>query len=171
MTSLKSVRIFLFQPKFRVEVNVYLKPFSGFEICSVYNVDDAEEFVERWMSFSISSLGGDAPSIATLADFENKEFKNALKKSRKLDNKDRVQLKVYNQDSDDEENELLGAYVCITPKVSQYFYQSMSWIFSWIFSLLDDKKLRDRHNHKSKLRNWPRELSVTKRLSCKLSLN
>lgn len=89
------------------------------------------------MSFSISCLQGAEPSVANLAEFENKEFKNVAKKAKKIDNKSRVPLKVYNQDSDDDESDILGAYVCITPKVSKLIIVNLLGIFS----SFDDKKV------------------------------
>ena len=72
------------------------------------------------MAFSISHLNGAEPTIQYLVDFENKQLKNQNKTSSKPKRagSERSQLKVYNQESDDEENEILGAYVCMTPKVS-----------------------------------------------------
>lgn len=89
----------------------------GIEVCSVYRLDDPVEFVEKWMAFSISNLGGAEPTLQFISDFENKEFRNRKQASVKSST-ERTQLRVYNQESDDEENDLLGAYVCITPKVS-----------------------------------------------------
>jgi hypothetical protein len=72
------------------------------------------------MAFSISQLNGAEPTIQYLIDMENKE----LKKNKHVKNMKRSaepsHLKVYNQGSfdDDEEEKLLGSYVCITPKVS-----------------------------------------------------
>lgn len=42
-------------------------------LCEDYNVD-AEEFVERWMAFSLSNLNGASPNIDQLNLFERKEF-------------------------------------------------------------------------------------------------
>lgn len=70
------------------------------------------------MAFSISNLEGAEPSIKFLNDFENKIFRNQSEPKDKPKKQERPQIKVYNQESDDEENEILGAYVCITPKVS-----------------------------------------------------
>jgi hypothetical protein len=97
--------------------------FPGIELTSIYNLDDPVEFVEKWMAFSISNLSGAEPTVAFLNDFENKELKNqnkATSKQKRVDESKRSQLKVYNQESEDEENDILGAYVCITPKVSQH---------------------------------------------------
>lgn len=88
-------------------------------MCSFYHLYDPVEFVEKWMAFSISNLSGADPNLPFLNDFENKEFRNqnpATAKQKKPTGKSN--LKVYNQESDEEENDLLGAYVCITPKVS-----------------------------------------------------
>lgn len=91
-------------------------------MCSYHCLTDAEDFVDRWMAFSISNLGGAEPTLQYVNDFENKELKNQITntKSKKAESSDRSKLKVYHQESDDEENDLLGNYVCITPKVSRY---------------------------------------------------
>lgn len=71
------------------------------------------------MAFSISHLDGAEPTLEHMIDFENKEFKNQNHATKKLKRPaERPQLKVYNQESDEEDNDMLGAYVCITPKVS-----------------------------------------------------
>lgn len=91
------------------------------EICSNNNQDDPVEFVEQWMAFSVSNLNGAEPTVQHLIEMENKEFKNHLSSAVKNDfivgtSKN---LKVYNQDSDEEENNILGAYVCLTPKADK----------------------------------------------------
>ncbi|CRK94630.1 CLUMA_CG008130, isoform A [Clunio marinus] len=69
------------------------------------------------MAFSISHLEGAEPTIQYLIDMENKEYKNQIRAGVKPKQSSKPSaLKVYNHDSDDEENDLLGAYVCITPK-------------------------------------------------------
>lgn len=100
-----------------------LSTLSGLDMFADYNLDDPVEFVEKWMAFSISNLNGAEPTVDLLNDFEIKEFKNkkpSNAKSMRNGSKptESKRLKVYNQDSDDEENDLLGNYVCITPKVS-----------------------------------------------------
>lgn len=98
---------------------------AGLELCSIYSLDDPVEFVEKWMSFSISKLDGADPTIQSMIDFENKELRNqnnVSMKTKKVKSLERSVLKVYNQESDDEENEILSAYVCITPKVSWTFF-------------------------------------------------
>uniref|UniRef100_A0A1A9UJZ0 DNA polymerase alpha subunit B N-terminal domain-containing protein n=1 Tax=Glossina austeni TaxID=7395 RepID=A0A1A9UJZ0_GLOAU len=42
------------------------------ELCVIYNVDDASEFVEQWLAFSVSNLNGDEPTIENLHEFERK---------------------------------------------------------------------------------------------------
>lgn len=98
---------------------------------SFYHLEDPVEFVEKWMAFSISHLSGAEPTVQFLNDFENKELKNQSKvqaKSKRVENSERSQLKVYNQESDDEENDILGAYVCITPKVSESFFTACNFL-------------------------------------------
>lgn len=105
--------------------------FSGLEICFSHDLDDAEEFVEKWMAFSISNLGGADPSVEYLTEMENREF-NKVKINQSKNLKRAIEkssnLKVYKQgndidgDVDEEESALLGSYVCLTPKVSLTFY-------------------------------------------------
>ncbi|KAG5670701.1 hypothetical protein PVAND_000948 [Polypedilum vanderplanki] len=93
------------------------------EICQSYNLEDPVEFVEKWMAYSISNLDGAEPTVQYLLEMENRLYKNQNMKSQKETSKRSVKetsnLKVYNQgndEMDDDESELLGSYVCITPK-------------------------------------------------------
>lgn len=47
---------------------------AGCEICTVYNVTDAEEFVEQWMAYSLTNFGGADPTVARLNEFQLKGF-------------------------------------------------------------------------------------------------
>lgn len=85
------------------------------------------EFVEKWMAYSISNLNGADPSVQFLTEMENREFNKAQQnQSRNLKRAavEKSNLKVYKQGNDvddevdEEDNALLGSYVCITPKVS-----------------------------------------------------
>ncbi|KAH8358634.1 hypothetical protein KR093_001502 [Drosophila rubida] len=42
------------------------------ELAISYNIDDATEFVEQWMAFSLSHLQGEEPTAANLGEFERK---------------------------------------------------------------------------------------------------
>ncbi|GAB0097714.1 DNA polymerase alpha, subunit B, N-terminal [Sergentomyia squamirostris] len=44
------------------------------EICIAHNIEDAVKFVELWMAFSISCLGGAEPTVGKLLEFERKEI-------------------------------------------------------------------------------------------------
>lgn len=97
------------------------------EICLSHGFDDAEEFVEKWMAYSISNLGGADPTIERLAEMENRELnkvKGTQSKNLKRSSEKSSNLKVYKQGNimddevDEEESALLGSYVCLTPKVS-----------------------------------------------------
>lgn len=57
------------------------------ELTISYYIEDATEFVEQWMAFSLSHLQGDEPTIANLGEFERKVLqvkreKSGLKKVR-----------------------------------------------------------------------------------------
>ena len=74
------------------------------------------------MAYSISHLSGAEPTVQFLIEMENKEFVKLPKSgfiTKTISSAPSGNLKIYNEDSDDEENDLLGAYVCITPKVSR----------------------------------------------------
>lgn len=105
----------------------YFKFQTGLEIGFSHDVDDAVEFVEKWMAFSISNLNGADPTVQYLTEMENREFSKVQQQnqSRKRSAAEKSSnLKVYKQGNDvddevdDEDNALLGSYVCITPKVS-----------------------------------------------------
>lgn len=49
------------------------------EICSRCGVDDPVEFVETWMAYSVSKLGGAEPTVDTLRDMESHEFANKVR--------------------------------------------------------------------------------------------
>lgn len=97
--------------------------FLGLEISAVYQLDNAAEFVEQWMSFSISNLGGAEPTVEYLRNMEIKEYQNkAANDFAKTESKSEAasgSLQVYNDSDDDMTNDLLGSYVCVTPKVSR----------------------------------------------------
>jgi hypothetical protein len=73
------------------------------------------------MAYSISNLNGAEPSVEYLNEMENKQYKNVQRKVLKRSSQKESKLKIYNQGNDEdmneEENELLGSYVTLTPKV------------------------------------------------------
>lgn len=89
-------------------------------------MEDPVDFVEQWMAFSVSFKGGAEPTIEFLKEFEAKEFYNKKEDAKSSQAKKQTQsasLKVYNNQHDDEDDDmmvddLLGNYVCVTPKVS-----------------------------------------------------
>lgn len=89
-------------------------------MCAFYNIKDPAEFVEHWTSFSISYLEGAEPTLEFLDQLENKELRNKNVTKSKEPVEYRSKLEVHHE-SDDEDNEILGAYICITPKVSANF--------------------------------------------------
>ncbi|XP_062125556.1 DNA polymerase alpha subunit B [Drosophila sulfurigaster albostrigata] len=50
------------------------------ELAISYNVNDATEFVEQWMAFSLSHLQGDEPTVANLGEFERKVLQTRREK-------------------------------------------------------------------------------------------
>lgn len=73
------------------------------------------------MAYSISNLNGAEPTVDYLNEMENKQYKNIQRKVLKRSSQKESRLKIYNQGNDEdmneEENELLGSYVTLTPKV------------------------------------------------------
>lgn len=55
-----------------MKFKVKLLFFIAVELCITYHIDDATEFVEQWMAFSVSNLHGDEPTIEHLNEFERK---------------------------------------------------------------------------------------------------
>ncbi|EEB09900.1 hypothetical protein Phum_PHUM003720 [Pediculus humanus corporis] len=44
------------------------------ELCKRHNVVDAEEFVDTWMAYSVSYLGGEGPNETNLIKFERENY-------------------------------------------------------------------------------------------------
>ncbi|KXJ71173.1 hypothetical protein RP20_CCG021295 [Aedes albopictus] len=114
------------------------------EICSRCGVDDPVEFVETWMAYSVSKLGGAEPTVDTLRDMESHEFANKVRKTKDLPSVlttpsavNRVRqnaavgspgsprsgdagLVIYsNTDLNAVDAEVLGSYGCVTPKAQK----------------------------------------------------
>lgn len=47
---------------------------SAVDLCALYRIEDAAEFVEQWVAFSISNLNGAEPAVEHLNEFERKVF-------------------------------------------------------------------------------------------------
>lgn len=67
------------------------------------------------MAFSINHLNGADPTDSTLDDFERKELAN-YKKTNKPNTSVRLQQNIDDIGSD-EDDDVMGAYICTTPKV------------------------------------------------------
>lgn len=52
---------------------------AGLDLCTTYRIDDPVEFVEQWMAFSVSHLGGAEPTLDNLSDLERKELASLSK--------------------------------------------------------------------------------------------
>uniref|UniRef100_A0A0K8VHB5 DNA polymerase alpha subunit B n=1 Tax=Bactrocera latifrons TaxID=174628 RepID=A0A0K8VHB5_BACLA len=63
---------------------------KSLELCASYCLDDAAEFVEQWMAFSISNLNGAEPSVENLTEFERKVFQAKRDKELAQANRKRV---------------------------------------------------------------------------------
>lgn len=45
-------------------------------MCLKYNFQDAEDFVDQWMSYSASKCNGEDPTIQLLLDMERDDFRH-----------------------------------------------------------------------------------------------
>lgn len=100
----------------------------GLDICVSYNIEDASEFVEQWIAYSVSHFNGGEPTLEYLNEFERKDL--AGKREKQLNSKPNKSMhsttlsasavsgSSFQNDCDDE---MLGAYICNTPKVSGIF--------------------------------------------------
>uniref|UniRef100_A0A182IW80 DNA polymerase alpha subunit B N-terminal domain-containing protein n=1 Tax=Anopheles atroparvus TaxID=41427 RepID=A0A182IW80_ANOAO len=101
------------------------------EICINNDINDPVEFVEQWMAYSVSKLGGAEPTVAFLNEMEAHEYtsKTARKvkassltgvglgniASPRLDSK--VSKITTYRNVDSTEQDVLEMYGCITPKM------------------------------------------------------
>lgn len=87
----------------------------GVELCITYSID-SNDLVETYVTFSINANAGTEVTETSLDDFERKELTNYKSKSNV-----KIQRNINNFDdigSDGDDNDVMGAYVCTTPKVS-----------------------------------------------------
>lgn len=84
---------------------------------SAYNFDDAREFVEAYVAFSVNHLNGADPSLQTLADFERKDLNSTKSKPKEHAIKARVSISLLDQDAEMEDDDVMDSYICRTPKV------------------------------------------------------
>ncbi|KAL5284261.1 POLA2.2 family protein [Megaselia abdita] len=111
--------------EFGVDVNAEVLA-KCLEICISYNIEDASEFVEQWIAYSVSHFNGGEPTIEYLDEFERKDL--AGKRDKQLNAKKQLNsTSALNGNAggggsnfqDDEDDEMLGAYICNTPKQGQ----------------------------------------------------
>lgn len=65
------------------------------EICKKYHVEDAEEFVDSWMAYSVSHFHGENPTIAHLGKFERDEYAKKTKDAPPMENDRKSSLIIY----------------------------------------------------------------------------
>lgn len=87
----------------------------GVDLTSSYDIDDAREFVETYVAFSVSHMNGAEPTLQTLADFERREL-NSIK-SKPKETATRKHTNVAEQDAEMEDDDIMDSYICRTPKV------------------------------------------------------
>lgn len=86
--------------------------------------------MEQWIAFSVSRFNGDEPTIEYLLEFERKEL--LAKKSasvKKSSNVTSASVAATSFQGDDDDDEMLGAYICNTPKVGGYFHSIGTRVF------------------------------------------
>lgn len=97
----------------------------GIEICINYNIEDASEFVEQWIAYSVSHFNGGEPTIEYLNEFERKDLAGKrdkqLHSSKKQLNATSVSVAA-SSFQDDDDDDMLGAYICNTPKVGESLF-------------------------------------------------
>lgn len=53
----------------------------GLELCNKYNLD-AEDLCDQWYAFTITNLGGAAPTVEYLERLERKEYQSSKAKNK-----------------------------------------------------------------------------------------
>lgn len=104
--------------------------FLGLDLCNTYDIVDPKEFVEIYVAFSVNHLNGGEPSLSTLSDFERKELSSNKSKAKEPVAKKHVNLDDFDNGNDIEDDDVMDAYICKTPKVCQlYFIRNSPVIF------------------------------------------
>lgn len=89
-------------------------------MCISYGIDQSE-FGENFFAYCANNLNGADPTESTIDDFERKELLNYKSKAKtNASGKAQQNINGFNYDeigSDGEDNDLMGAYICTTPKV------------------------------------------------------
>ncbi|XP_058061397.1 DNA polymerase alpha subunit B [Anopheles bellator] len=102
-------------------------------ICLNNGINDPVEFVEQWMAYSVSKLGGAEPTVAYLNDMEAHEYTGKARKLGKAativggtassNATPRIDPKVSKlttyRNVDSAEQDVLEMYGCVTPKASK----------------------------------------------------
>lgn len=92
---------------------------------------EPREFVELYVAYSATYCDGAEPAISSLEDFERKELANYKNTGLESTNtKSQRDYDDYNDIADDDDEDLMEAYVCNTPTVSikcslSYFFISI----------------------------------------------
>lgn len=91
----------------------------GVDLCIDYRIDP-REFVEIYMAYVLNNLNGAEPTDSTLDEFERKELASYKSKATSNVNTFHKSINEYDDNvSDDDDNDVMGAYICTTPKVNQ----------------------------------------------------
>lgn len=154
------------------DVNLYISDVLGLEICISYNIEDASEFVEQWIAYSVSHFHGGEPTIEYLTEFERKDL--AGKRDKQLFVKKQSNATsalsisttaVASSSFQDDDDDMLGAYICNTPKVGEIFFLSnlrfglfpcfwnslQSWHHQFQMSIVEELMLYSFLKHSNKL--------------------
>lgn len=109
----------------------------GVHLCISYGIDQ-REFGENFFAYCANNLNGAEPTESTIDDFERKELINNKAKS-KSNAGAKVQRSINDFEydeigSDGEDNDVMGAYICTTPKVNEHI-QICLWFFCVNFNV------------------------------------
>ncbi|XP_058118224.1 DNA polymerase alpha subunit B [Anopheles ziemanni] len=106
---------------------------KSIEICINNDINDPVEFVEQWMAYSVSKLGGAEPTVAFLNEMEAHEYTSKSSRKAKVSSlagvplgnvaSPRLDTKVAKittyRNVDSTEQDVLEMYGCITPKTKK----------------------------------------------------
>lgn len=110
-------------------------------MCISYAQDPCE-FAETLVAFVATNNSGADLTVAILDEFERKELSNSKTNAHKTPKTQRnIERMEYDDGSDGEGDDVMGAYICTTPKV-RIFLLKFFYLFILIdnFSTISDEK-------------------------------
>lgn len=90
----------------------------GVDLCITYSIEP-QEFVEELFAFTVNTSTGMECTESALDDFERKELMNYKSGRKNIASKTHQNVNFHydNIESDGENDEVMDAYICTTPKV------------------------------------------------------